>query len=361
VTTLLLAGDLRRSDADALRKGEIGVVFAGPAVVDVPLEWRRLGLVVVVQSGRYGLPSLGAVVPKGVRPDVLVVASTPVAWERLLGAWPAWDLTSMRGAVEASSGGAVWPEDRREDAFRALGDAVLQGHQAIVAFPITRGGADLLDVREAAGLVATLKREVLGEVEVALFHGAQSAAERAATVEGLASGRVRVVIATTLMEILPPLARPVHVLIEHADRMDLQRLLSWRRLITPQGRMEMVVGAAPRAWGLRAVTMIAAAATDEEVVAACPEGFLPLSDEPAPRAPRLGWCKPEIDADLIPTARSIAHELLRGDPVLREPETQRVARLAWSAWGRTEDAPNPLPTPRPAVSRRKKRRRRRRS
>lgn len=361
VSTLLLSGDLRRSDADALRKGEIGVVFAGPAAVDTALEWRRLGLVVVVQSGRYGPPSLGAVVPKGVRPDVLVVASTPVAWPRLVAAWPAWDLTSMCGPVEAPSAGAVWREEQREAAFRALGDAVVQGQQAIIAFPITRGGTDLLDLREAAGLVATLKREVLGDVEVALFHGAQSAAERAATVEGLATGRVRVVISTTLMEILPPLRRPVRVLVEHADRMDLQRLLSWRRLITPQGRMEMVVGAAPRPWGLRAVELIARGATDEEVVAACPEGFPALSDEAGLSVPRLGWCKPEADADLVPIARSIAHELLRSDAALREAETQRIARLAWSAWGRTEDGPNPLPTPRPTVSRRKKRRRRRRS
>lgn len=354
--SVLVSGELRRSDRDALRKAEVQVVFATPALLEQAPEWRRLGLVVAFEQAGYGALLALATAMRAPKPDVLVVCRTPVYWDRMLDAWSTSDLTWVDAPEGVPAAGTIWTEDEREQAWARLGEAARAGRRVIIGFPLTRAGTDLLDLRECASLLATLERDVFGDLPIGLFHGAHPVEARRAALADLRNGKLNVLIATTTLELADPLPGDTVVMLEHADRMDLQRLLAWRALVGADGHVHYVTGREPRVWGARAVGLMAERAADETVVAACPEGF-PLESAWEGALVKLGWTDTARDRDLVVLARRVAHDLLVADPGLRGPASHRIARIAHGWWSRVAGDTNPIPAPRIAPPRRRRRRR----
>jgi ATP-dependent DNA helicase RecG len=353
---LLVSGELRRTDREALRKAELQVVFGTPAVFEAALEWRRLGIVIAFEQAGYGGLLAAATQLRPPKPDVLVVARTPVPFERLIDAWAGADLSWLEVDDAGVPGGTIWAEDQRERAWGKLGDAALEGRQVIIAFPLTRAGTDLLDMRESAALLATLKNEVFGDLPIALFHGALSADGRRQALEDFRRGKVRVLVATTTLEIAGPMPPDTVLMLEHADRMDIQRLLGWRALVGAPGHVHYVIGLEPRPWGARAVNMMADRAKDEIVAQACPECF-PVEADPGELNAPLVWGAPDRDRGLVVAARRIARHLLAVDPGLRGPQHHALARVAHGWWARHHGDDNPMPSPKAGPPRKRRRRR----
>jgi ATP-dependent DNA helicase RecG len=357
--SLLLSGEARRADHEALRKAEYHVVFGTPAVFEQALEWRRLGLVVLLEQAGYGALLAQAMALRAPRPDLLVVCRTPLHWPRYFDAMGGLDLSWVAaGAAAVPAAGTVWSEAEREGAYARLGEAARAGRPVVLGFPLTRAGTDLLDLRESGALLATLRKEVFPGVEIGLFHGAHPADERRAVLNAFYQRRVRVLVATTTLEIAEAHPAGAVVMLEHSDRMDVQRLMRWRAFAGPEGEVHYVIGQEPRPWGARAVGMLAERWPDVQVVAGVPEAFPRelVGAEAPPGPPVPGWVSPDKDLDLLVLSRRIAHAILAADPSLRAPEHARLARVAHARWARWSPENNPIPAPRLAAPRKRRRR-----
>ncbi len=363
----LLVAPPARDLQEAVRKGEVGVVFSTPSVLaEAGLDWKRLGLMVRFEQRHHGshAPVVAALSTGGGRatPHELVVVRTPLPAAALQLAYPAHDLTWLPEGPRPARG-TVWADTHREEAYRRLSEAAATGVPALVAFPITRQGVDLLDSREAAQLLATLQAQVFGSVvppdAVGLLHGAAPIAQRQGVWEDFLRGRVRLLVATCMVEAAEPPPFPVVALVEHADRMDLQRLLQLRALVGSQGHVHYVVGDTPAPVGAARVADLAAGLGDAPLVGLHADAFEVVADADAARFERPAWARPHDDLALHALARDLAHGLLREDPGLRQPVHGRLLRHAAALWARVTTAPCPWPAARPAVSRRRRRRRRR--
>lgn len=364
VEVALFFGEPRRAEREALRRGEVQVVFATPGCFDLGLEWRRLGLVVLVEQAGHGGTWAKALAMRNPRPDVLALCRTPVPAARVLDAYAVADVSWVEAGEGATPVGTVWPDAERETAYARLAASLRDGASGVIAFPLTRGGTDLLDPREAGQLIDTLRGQVLGGAEVVLYHGAQAPEEREAARAAWHSGRAKVLLATTMFEITEPPDREVVVLLEHSDRMDLQRVMGWRAFAGTRGRVHYVIGAEPRVSGVATVERLAAGESDERLAADLPAAF-PLDGAPV-ELPPTSWAQDAEALRVVIDARVITHELFLQDPALRQPSNARLHRLAHPLWARLPGGANPLPQPSPppasggAASAAGKRRRRRR-
>ncbi len=345
-------GEPSRANREALRRGEIHVVFAAPDSVPVDLEWRRLGLVVVFERAPFGgLTRQVATDGRAGRPDLLVVAGSSVSWATAVLAWPGFDVTHLavaRRPVHLE----IAPATHRAGVY-ARAAARAPQEQVLVTFPLV-GGSDALDLRDGLRLVRALESDGFSGTRVALYHGSMSREERTRVAEDVALHRVDVVVATTRYEEGGPLGRITAVLVEQAQSEDPSRV---RKLVgIPRG---------PGAW-------VALIHGDD---APSPSWMTGLTEEPrtsAVGAPQLRWAG---DDAIGWEARRVAHELLLEDPGLRRlPELARQIRERWSEWfPRAEDAAEgegddpeddgaiPCPVPEGiAAGGEKKRRRRRR-
>lgn len=343
--------------AEGLRSGEVQVVFATPSALTPKLAFRRLGLVVAWEQDHLGQTEVVARQSRQPAPDVLTVVRGHVPAAQIARAWPIADLDRLGRQGASPARATRWLDAQREDAYRGLAQDVGEGFVGVVAFPMRRGGADLMGLREVEAFAAQIGQQVFGKGPLGVWHGAMSAAERQASWERVDRGEVAGVVCTMPIEFMPPLRSPTSVLIEHADRMDLARVLGLRGLAGETGRVHLVAGADPEEGPDRALDAMVARASDVEVLAAHPSSMRVSEVVPDGFFPELD----ASDLDLVIRARWAAHTLLAEDPSLGGPHGPRMVRWARRWWERlAPDEDCPLPEPRAASGGARRRRRRRR-
>ena len=328
VVPLLALGEPRKVDKDAISRGETHVVIASRSFLDSETTWRRLGLAIAWDDARD--PSLASQLA-GLRtplPDVLEVARCPLPGATLLSdAFASWDLSQVSAPGIEPGKGTVWEESDREAAYKALGEQVSEGASGLIVFPLRKGGSDLLSQREAAALVASLEQHAAVGSRIGLLHGAARPRERQRVWQDFVEGRLQVLVATIPVELLPALPRRGVALVEHADRLDLQRLLALRAQLGSEGHVHYVLGSAqPDPDGLRRAGDLADGVTARHVVATSEDVFPAETTQPA----AWRFLNPSRDTDLIVSARRLAHALHTADRGLRSDAAGAVV-----SWGRT--------------------------
>lgn len=353
-------GSLGPARLEALRKGDTLVLFGTAATLTQAPAYRRLGLVLAFEQTEHG--ALGPLAARGHKPapDVLTVVRgvlpSPVRWS----AWPMADLTTLSQQTPGPRA-TRWEEPMRQEAYRAQAQDVGEGLMALVAFPMRRGGADLLGRREVEEFAARIGDEVFGRKTLGVLHGAMTPGERARAWEDVVQGRVAGLVSTLPVELLPALERPMSVLVEHADRMDLARVLGLRALASTRGRMHLITGSEPSEGALRAIEALTDRKPDEDVAAAHPEAWTLVGEAEGSTWPEA---LREVPGDVREMAREEAHALLREGVTGSATQDARVLSWARRQWAQIfgADVPCPIPEIRGSggPARRKRRRRRRR-
>ena len=359
----LMGGDaLTHAQADAVRRGEVHVVFGGPELLKAEVPWKRLGLVVVEERGAYGGVGLAELGSKGPRPDLLVATRVPIPTSLTLTVYGEFDLSVIPQEVQPRLSTRRYAADARDEAYSVVREQVAAGRQAYVAFPVDADGRDLLGPEDARRYADALRGEALPDARIGVYCSAMAREERARVFDDFVHRRVDVLVCTTYIEDAPDVANASVLLVEHADRHDLIRLHRLRGHVARQrhpGRCLLVVSDSPSA---------AAAARVERVVGEV-DGFRiaemdfqergaeALLGAKAADAPSFRWADPTQDRALLLRARSEAFALMRADPGLRRSE--EMARLIENRWGRWL-ATQPGQPPRRRGGRGGSRRRRRR-
>jgi ATP-dependent DNA helicase RecG len=353
---------------DAVKRGEVHVVFGTSDLLEHPIEFRRLGLVVAFEREPWGRASaLHASLPAP-RPDLLVFTAVPVGPRVLSTAYADHNVSVVVDPERRPALITVVRADERGRAYARVREVVGAGAQALVVVPMV-DGRDAVEIPDALRLVRALEADALAGISVGLLHGAMPREERARVHDDFQHRRVQVLVSTTRVEDAPALPGAQVVVVEQADRIDqirLHRIIGFFSRARRHGEAVLVVGelAEPDA-----------AARIERIVAA-PNGFqltealvvlrgIDRTITPgAPPLPRTTWLDWDADRDLVLAARDEAHRLLRADPGLRRGAHADLARELKARWTRLwpespewtcllRDEPAPEP-------RRKRRRRRRR-
>ena len=352
-----------KAQRDALRRGEVHVLFGPTTLLEADLEFRRLGLVVAGERDTFGAVGKLCADLRAPRPDVLVVTSTPVPQQVLLASYPTFDLTVLRRGFARPVPCEVIDASDREIAYQAAAEAVERGEQVAVVFPM-RDGEDVLDVRDAMRVVSALESRVLAGARIRLFHGAMSMDERNRVYDDFRRHRADVLVATTHLEAGPPIDGVSRVIIEQADRMRPSRLHRVRGHICG-GRFEpkcfLVTGEHPDADGVDLVRRIARSRDGFSVSAQelADRGFESMVVEGTEPGPQLRRVHPVQDLDLLVTTRAVARALLEKDPGLRRGGNQSLARYLKVRWSEFYDTPCPVQAGGGGGGRRRRRRRKR--
>lgn len=362
-----LGGDVPRAVRDALRRGELHVVFGGPDLLAAGLEFRRLGLLVAFERPPYGEVVRRVADGRMGRPDLLIVPAARATAATVAAAWPHLDVTRIDAPRRGRLTTEVAPASRRAEIYAKAAASVRKHEQAMVVFPLV-DGADALDLREALRAMRALESEAFAGLRVGLFHGSMPREDRARVYDDFRHHRLDVLVATGSVEDGPGVPRLTTLVVEQAESASHLRL---RHLVSS------LTG--PRPW----VGMIVADDADPAAVDGLDalrradrgaEPIWRLADAKAePPGPSWRWLDLQADAEPWWLARRLAHELHLDDPGLRRSaELARLARERWADWfpavdGDEDDAeeeagwPCPIPeSAQPGGDKKKRRRRRKR-
>jgi ATP-dependent DNA helicase RecG len=224
-------------------------------------------------------------------------------------------------------------DTRRDEVVGRIRDACRAGRQAYWVCPLIEE-SEALELQTALDTHARLAAE-LPELAVGLVHGRLPAAEKAAVMAAFQSGRVQLLVATTVIEVGVDVPNASLMVIEHAERFGLAQLHQLRGRVG-RGADEsacVLLYQNPLSDGARQRLKVIYEQSDgfriahEDMLLRGPGEYLGARQS---GVPLLRFADLARDAALLDAARAAADEMLERDPELAR---RHVAR--WTS-GRAE-------------------------
>jgi ATP-dependent DNA helicase RecG len=216
----------RRREVQAeLSGGSIHLAVGTHALVQDPVGFRELGLVIIDEQHRFGVMQRATLRAKGLHPDVLVMTATPIPRTLALTTYGDLDVSIMRemppGRFPIKT--IAKPESRREEIYDFVRKQIDAGRQVYVIYPLVEE-SEKVDLKAATEMADHLAQDVFQAYRVALLHGRlkQDAKER--VMGAFARGEFDILVSTTVVEVGVDVANAAVMLVEHAERFGLSQL-----------------------------------------------------------------------------------------------------------------------------------------
>jgi ATP-dependent DNA helicase RecG len=210
---------------EMLRNGMIRVAIGTHALIEKDVEFENLGLVIIDEQHRFGVMQRFQLVQKGVTPDVLVMTATPIPRTLAMTVYGDLDISVIDELPPGRRKIATkhYTADQVELAYSALRREIDSGHQAYVVYPVIEE-SETQAMKAAQQMFEHLSQEVFPDVPIGLLHGRLGSAEKEAAMEAFKSGRTKILVSTTVIEVGVDVPNATVMIIEQAERFGLSQL-----------------------------------------------------------------------------------------------------------------------------------------
>ncbi len=217
-----------RTEALAAIAGDGQVVIGTHALMQEGVDFRRLGLVIVDEQHRFGVGQRMALMSKGddgaVRPHQLIMTATPIPRTLAMTAYAGLEvsvideLPSGRKPVKT----AVVSSDRRDDVIQRVAAACAEGRQAYWVCTLIEE-SDAVEAQAAQDVADELAGRLRG-IPIGLVHGRLKPTQKQAVMDAFKAGDLKLLVATTVIEVGVDVPNASLMIIENAERLGLSQL-----------------------------------------------------------------------------------------------------------------------------------------
>ncbi len=215
----------RRQIHSHLETGELPLLVGTHALIQDPVNFYRLGLVVIDEQHRFGVQQRAKLQQKGEQPHVLTMTATPIPRTLALTVHGDLDVSQIdelppgRQAIQTTALMA----SQRPEAYDLIRREVAQGRQVYVVLPLVEE-SEKLDLRSAVEEHQKLQETVFPDFQVGLLHGRMSSADKEAAINKFRDNETQVIVSTTVIEVGVDVPNATVMLIENAERFGLSQL-----------------------------------------------------------------------------------------------------------------------------------------
>lgn len=228
VNTALLTGSLKPSEKEKIREslknGETDLIIGTHALITDKTEFKNLGLVVTDEQHRFGVAQRAKLLSKGNSPHLLVMSATPIP--RTLGLIIFGDLDISiidelpPGRQEIDT--LLIGSDKRVRALNFIKKEIARGRQAYIVCPLVEEGES--DLASAEEYAAELMLNFFSDIPVGILHGKMKASEKEEVMRKFAENKIKLLVATTVIEVGIDVKNATIMMIENAERFGLSQL-----------------------------------------------------------------------------------------------------------------------------------------
>jgi ATP-dependent DNA helicase RecG len=213
----------RRAKLAGIASGETTVVVGTHALFQSGVEFQNLGLTVVDEQHRFGVHQRLALSEKGKHTDLLVMTATPIPRTLVLTHFGDMAVSVLREKPRGRQpiDTAVLSIGDYARVISRLQSRLAEGAQAFWVCPLVEE-SEHLEVVAAEDRFAELQK-VFGD-QVALVHGRMSAAAKQEVMQRFAANELKLLVATTVIEVGVDVPNASIMIIEHAERFGLAQL-----------------------------------------------------------------------------------------------------------------------------------------
>ena len=229
VTVELLTGSTplsrRREILMNLRNGSLDILVGTHALIEDPVSFSNLGLVVVDEQHRFGVRQRNLLIDKGVQPNLLTMTATPI---------PRTLALSLHGDLDVSQLDELPPgrtpvftrlfsRSEVHQVYQLIRDEVSRGHQAYIVLPLI-DESEKLDLRSAIQSHEELSKSIFPDYKVGLLHGRMTGIAKQKVIQEFVGKKYNILVSTTVVEVGVDIPNATVMVIENAERFGLSQL-----------------------------------------------------------------------------------------------------------------------------------------
>ncbi len=215
----------RRQIHAQLQTGELPLLVGTHALIQDPVNFQRLGLVVIDEQHRFGVGQRARLQQKGESPHVLTMTATPI---------PRTLALTLHGDLDVSQIDELPPGRQkihttaltgkeRSHAYDLIRREVTQGRQVYIVLPLVEE-SEKLDVKAAVEEHQKLQESIFPDFKVGLLHGRMTSADKDEAINQFRDNQTQILVSTTVIEVGVDVPNATVMLIENAERFGLSQL-----------------------------------------------------------------------------------------------------------------------------------------
>ena len=215
----------RRQIHSQLVTGELPLLVGTHALIQDPVNFKQLGLVVIDEQHRFGVEQRARLQQKGEQPHVLTMTATPIPRTLALTIHGDLDVSQIdelppgRQKIQTT----VLSGQQRNHAYDLIRRETAQGRQVYVVLPLVEE-SEKLDLRSATEEHQKLQESVFPDFQVGLLHGRMSSADKDEAITKFRDNQTQILVSTTVVEVGVDVPNATVMLIENAERFGLSQL-----------------------------------------------------------------------------------------------------------------------------------------
>lgn len=201
------------------------IIVGTQALLSDAIKPERVGLVVIDEQHRFGVSQRTLLRKKGSAPHFLTMTATPIPRTVALTLYADLDLSIIdelpknRPRIKTN----LVPENRRDDAYKFIEKKIKAGDQAYIITPLIDESETRVSSKAATVEFEKLKK-VFPDLKLGLLHGRMKSKEKEEVLENFRSGKVQILVSTSVVEVGVDVANATLMLIEGAERFGLAQL-----------------------------------------------------------------------------------------------------------------------------------------
>jgi len=229
IQPVLLVSDLpqreKREVMEGIREGKLSLVIGTHALIQKEVDFCNLGMVVIDEQHRFGVMQRLSLRNKGKAPDVLVMTATPIPRTLALTSYGDLDLSVIDELPPGRKPVVTrWESERRRMAvYGFVRDRLKEGKQAYFVYPLIEESEEI-DLKAAMKMAEQLQKEVFPHYRTQLLHGRMGREEKEKIMQDFRTGKINVLVSTTVIEVGIDVPNATIMVIENAERFGLAQL-----------------------------------------------------------------------------------------------------------------------------------------
>ncbi len=231
VEVALLTGSTKKKNRTVLHEkllnGEIGILIGTHALLEDPVVFKNLGIVIIDEQHRFGVKQRARMWKKNkLPPHILIMTATPI---------PRTLAMTFYGDLDVSVIDELPPgrkpittthrlEASRLRVFGFIKEEVAKGRQVYIVYPLINESETLDFNNLMDGFEAITRSFPLPDYNVSIVHGKMKPADKEFEMNRFVKGETQIMVATTVIEVGVNVPNASVMIIESAERFGLSQL-----------------------------------------------------------------------------------------------------------------------------------------
>ena len=225
----ILSGSMKKKEkeevVEKLKEGKIDFIIGTHALLSENVVFKNLGLVITDEQHRFGVNQRASLKNKGLLPDVLYMSATPIPRTFALTVYGDMDISNIKtkpkGRKEIKT--IIKSEKELVSVYDMMKNEIDNHHQVYIVSPLIED-SEVIDLTTVNEIKRNIELYFNKTVKSAILHGKLSKQDKDKIMEEFKSGKIDVLISTTVIEVGIDVKNATMMIIYDAERFGLATL-----------------------------------------------------------------------------------------------------------------------------------------